>query len=434
MKQLKFRTIFISFFTLCLCFGMVFLLGSYVVDGDYWAAHRSAGSVTKGTITDRNGQLLYDFSNGSYSDDYEIRVSTVHAVGDKVGSIANSAKSKLVGSQSSFNIITGISSKDTSLQLTLDANLNARALELLDGRKGVISLYNYKTGDILCMLSAPCFDPTDSEVIKAINEGSEKYQGAYVNRFFSSTYTPGSTFKVVTTAAVLETMKHVEEFSFSCDSDLSYGDDSVTCPSTHGTVDLWEALGKSCNGAFATLANEIGGKTVEEYAKKAGLLSPMEVNGIKTAAGSFTVSKSAIEEGWSGVGQYKNLVNPCSEMTLMGCIAMDGTAASPSLIPTTKKTMKQASIDWKPSTCETVREMMRNNVVNHYGQSKFGELPVCAKSGTAEVGSDSPHAWFVGFVDSEEYPYAFVVMVEHGGWGSSTAGGIAAELLRAACE
>lgn len=201
MKQLKFRTIFISFFTLCLCFGMVFLLGSYVVDGDYWAAHRSAGSVTKGTITDRNGQLLYDFSNGSYSDDYEIRVSTVHAVGDKVGSIANSAKSKLVGSQSSFNIITGISSKDTSLQLTLDANLNARALELLDGRKGVISLYNYKTGDILCMLSAPCFDPTDSEVIKAINEGSEKYQGAYVNRFFSSTYTPGSTFKVVTTAA-----------------------------------------------------------------------------------------------------------------------------------------------------------------------------------------------------------------------------------------
>lgn len=434
MEQLKSRTLFISFFILCLCFGTLFLIGSYVVQGSFWAAHRSAGSVNKGTITDREGRLLYDFSNGSYSDDYEYRVSTVHAVGDKVGSIAHSAKSELVGSTSSFNLITGISGKDIDLQLTLDADLNARAYELLDGRKGVISLYNYKTGDILCMLSAPCFDPTDSEVIKAINDGDEKYQGAYVNRFLSSTYTPGSTFKVVTTAAALETMKNVDDFSFSCDSDLSYGDDSVTCPSSHGTVGLKSALAKSCNGAFATLANDIGGETLKEYAEKAGLLTQREVSGIKTAAGSFTVSKSAIEEGWSGVGQYKNLVNPCSEMTLMGCIAMDGTAAAPSLLPTTKKTMEKASIGWKASTCQTIREMMRNNVVNHYGQSQFGELPVCAKSGTAEVGSKDPHAWFVGFVDSKEYPYAFVVMVEHGGWGSSTAGGIAAKLLDYACN
>jgi peptidoglycan glycosyltransferase len=77
---------------------------------------------------------------------------------------------------------------------------------------------------------------------------------------------------------------------------------------------------------------------------------------------------------------------------------------------------------------------MRNNVVNHYGQSQFGDLPVCAKSGTAEVGGDSaPHAWFTGFIDSDEYPYAFVVIIENGGWGSQQAGAVAAQVLESAC-
>lgn len=430
MKQLKTRTLFVSFFILCLGFGMTCLLFSYVTQGSYWAAHRTAG-VRSGAITDRNGELLYDFSDGSYSDDYETRLSTVHAVGDRNGSIAYSAKSSLIGSAAHFDLIRGISSQEIDLRLTLSAALNRRAYELMGGRNGVAAVYNYKTGDILCMLSTPVFDPTDEGVLEAINSGSEKYQGAYMNRFLSSTYTPGSTFKVVTAAAALENIKKPEDFTFSCDGDLDYGEDSVTCPSTHGTVDLEEALAKSCNGAFATLANQVGGEKVKDYADKAGLLSAGEVSGMPTAKGSFTTSKLPVEEGWSGVGQYKDLVNPCAELTLMGCIAGNGTAAAPSLLPKSKET---ASIGWKASTCETLREMMRNNVVNHYGQSKFGDLPVCAKSGTAEVGSDAPHAWFVGFVDSEEYPYAFVVMVEHGGWGSSTAGGIAASLLTYAAE
>jgi peptidoglycan glycosyltransferase len=79
-------------------------------------------------------------------------------------------------------------------------------------------------------------------------------------------------------------------------------------------------------------------------------------------------------------------------------------------------------------------ELMRNNVIETYGQSKFGDLTVCAKSGTAEVGSDvSPHAWFTGFLTDSDYPYAFVVVVEHGGGGAKVAGGIAASVLLAAC-
>ena len=79
-------------------------------------------------------------------------------------------------------------------------------------------------------------------------------------------------------------------------------------------------------------------------------------------------------------------------------------------------------------TCRVLRDMMRNNVQQTYGQSMFGSLAVCAKSGTAEAApGQSPHAWFAGFVADEDLPLAFVVLVEGG--GADAAGPIAARLL-----
>ena len=81
-------------------------------------------------------------------------------------------------------------------------------------------------------------------------------------------------------------------------------------------------------------------------------------------------------------------------------------------------------------TCQRLKEMMRNNVVSQYGQSQFGDLAVCAKSGTAEVGGgQQPHSWFAGFVDDADNPLAFVVLVENGGSGAQVAGSIAAKIL-----
>ena len=78
-------------------------------------------------------------------------------------------------------------------------------------------------------------------------------------------------------------------------------------------------------------------------------------------------------------------------------------------------------------TCRVLRDMMRNNVQQTYGQSMFGSLAVCAKSGTAEAApGQSPHAWFAGFVADEDLPLAFVVLVENGGGGADAAGPIAA--------
>ena len=74
---------------------------------------------------------------------------------------------------------------------------------------------------------------------------------------------------------------------------------------------------------------------------------------------------------------------------------------------------------------------MANNVENNYGSSNFPGLDICAKSGTAEVGNgNQPNAWFTGFLNDDETPYAFVVLVENGGYGSEAAGAVANKVLQ----
>lgn len=450
MKKLQRRTLFVLLFILALAAGTVVLCAFYVKDGAQWASFYgnqhvyTNGRIASGSIQDRNGTMLFDCAEGQYSDDKTTRISTLHAIGDKQGNINTGAKNLFADQLVGFSLITGTSGTGNTIKLTLDANLNNAAYQAMAGRKGVAALYNYETGDVLCMLSTPSFDPADDAEVAKVASGDSNYDGAYLNRFLSGTYTPGSTFKLVTAAAALETLHNEDSFSYTCTGSLTLNGEKITCPSVHGTQDFATALANSCNGAFATLATQVGGKTLEKYAKEAGLTSKVNVNGVNTAAGSFTAGTSDNDVGWSGVGQYKDLVNPCAELTLMGCIAQGGSAATPRLLksvtsskglPVAHVTTETSKIGWKADTCDKIRTLMHNNVTSNYSKNlDFGGLNVCAKSGTAEVGTSKPHAWFVGFVEDSAYPYAFVVVVENGGWGSSVAGGVAASLLKAACQ
>lgn len=450
MKKLQRRTLFVLLFILALAAGTVVLCAFYVKDGAQWASFYgnqhvyTNGRIASGSIQDRNGTTLFDCAEGQYSDDKTTRISTLHAIGDKQGNINTGAKNLFADQLVGFSLITGTSGTGNTIKLTLDANLNNAAYQAMAGRKGMAALYNYETGEVLCMLSTPSFDPADDAEVAKVAAGDSNYDGAYLNRFLSGTYTPGSTFKLVTAAAALETLHNEDSFSYTCTGSLTLNGEKITCPSVHGTQDFATALANSCNGAFATLATQVGGKTLEKYAKEAGLTSKVNVNGLNTAAGSFTAGTSDNDVGWSGVGQYKDLVNPCAELTLMGCIAQGGSAATPRLLksvtsskglPVAHVTTETSKIGWKADTCDKIRTLMHNNVTSNYSKNlDFGGLNVCAKSGTAEVGTSKPHAWFVGFVEDSAYPYAFVVVVENGGWGSSVAGGVAASLLKAACQ
>ena len=144
------------------------------------------------------------------------------------------------------------------------------------------------------------------------------------------------------------------------------------------------------------------------------------------------------------MGQYEDLANPCALMTMMGAIAGRGSAQEPYLLGKVTSMTGTAARStgtsgtmhlWNADTCQALADMLRNNVTETYGQSRFGDLPVCAKSGTAEVGQGkAPHSWFAGFVDSDDLPLAFVALVENGGGGSAVAGSAAAQVLRTAAE
>ena len=450
MKQLKRRTAFVFFFTLLLALGMLLFCVRLAMNGRTWASSSvnqnaySSGKLTTGAIYDRNGELLYDCETERYGEGKLLRTATLHLIGDRQGNIATSGKKlfsdKLVG----YNPITGLGSKGNKVYLAVDSDVNQTAYEALDGKHGTVAVYNYETGEVLCLVSAPAFDPTDDSQVEAVASGDSRYTGAYINRFYSSVYTPGSVFKLVTAAAALEQLD-TDAFTFHCTGAYQIGADYVTCPAAHGELDFASALARSCNGAFAQLALELGGDTLKNYTQMAGLLDSIDISGYDSAAGSFTVAEpDTLDLGWSGVGQYKNLISPASMLTLMGCIAGEGSAATPRLLskvttqgglPAAILPNSSSRIDWDADTCKALKALMYNNVEQVYGREKFDGLAVCAKSGTAEVGSSAnPHAWFVGFIDDPQHPYAFVVVVEHGGWGSSTAGGIAAKVLAQLCS
>ncbi len=126
----------------------------------------------------------------------------------------------------------------------------------------------------------------------------------------------------------------------------------------------------------------------------------------------------------------------------MGAVANGGKAAVPRLIKkvetpnglpekSEKATMTDELI--ASETADILSEMMRNNVTSNYGQDNYPDLEIYAKSGTAELdGAKKPHAWFVGFIKNTNHPYAFVVLVENGGYGSEAAGSVANEVLQSA--
>ena len=355
-----------------------------------------------------------------------------------------SLRSVLASRLTGYNFVTGTSLGSHDVTLTVDASLNETAYAALNGHKGVVAVYDYTTGAVKCLVSAPSYDPNNPP---SNIDGNPAYDGVYLNRFFSGTFPPGSTFKIVTTAAAIEQKKDLSEFRYSCTGKLQVGDDVITCPYAHGqSMDIDQCLASSCNGAYATLAMELGGNTLQKYTKQAGLLDSHKVCGIHTAKGSFEVEPDGSAHlGWSGVGQDKDLANPCALMTLMGGIAHEGEAVVPKLVakesvtgtalPAAFPDGKETYSVFSQSTCQRLKAMMRNNVTSQYGQSQFGDLAVCAKSGTAEVGQGkAPHSWFAGFVDSDTLPLAFVALVENGGGGSAVAGSAAAQVLRTAAE
>lgn len=423
MKKVKRRATAALLIAALLVVGLAVYLVRLADDGGAWASYFSGGTPG-GTILDRNGVVLYSSDEDGYSfaEDWSTRVSCYHLLGDPNGNVRTGALRQFRDRLAGYSFLEGATSGKT-ISLSVDSALNVTAYSALAGRNGAVMLMDYTTGEVLCMVSSPGDDPE--------NPSSEPADGTYLNKCLSSSFTPGSVFKLVTLAAAIDNIPDLFERSLWCEGEMIVDGALLTCTGSHGSQTIEQALANSCNCAFGTLALELGPELMAEYAEKLGMTASLQLDGMDVLPGSFTKGEAgSVGLAWSGVGQYEDLVCPYAMLRYVSAIANGGSVYEPTLLG--HGSLDRETELLSAETAQRIAEMMNYNVQNAYGSWVFPGLDVSAKTGTAEVGDGTSHAWMTGFLNDPAHPYAFVVILEHAGGGLANAGPVANAVLQAA--
>lgn len=449
MNRIASRATALVILALLLVAGFGFFLAEYFTQSENWVIHSGSphvyngDNINCGVIVDRDNILLLDLLEGrTYSNSLPLRQSTVHWLGDRYGFISAPAISHYASELAGFDRLNGVYNYGQSggvAEVTLSAAMQSAALEAMGDYKGTVAVYNYKTGQILCAVTTPTYDPDN---VPQFAEGDTQYEGLYVNRFTQSAYIPGSIFKIVTLAAALENDPAVTEKNFSCTGSYRIGNEEITCEDPHWNQSLKDAFRNSCNCAFAQIALDLGGDTLQEYVKKFGVTDSVSFDGITTVQGNFQAAGQAdLNVAWSSIGQYLDQVNPCAFLKFMGAVANGGRAAAPYLVEEitvggnrtyNAKTQFDQPI-LSEETVKILQEYLKYNVTDKYGPENFPGLTVGAKTGTGEVGGDKkPNAMLSGFVEDDDLTLAFIVCVEDAGYGRAVCVPIISKVLAAA--
>ena len=421
MKQITNRAVSVLLLAAFVIVGTLLYMFRYVDHGQDWAAAYSRENAgASGALIDRNGVVLASYSPNEslFQEDEELRRANYHVTGDYYGRTGTG----LLTDYQDYSLLTGSSrSRNAVLYLNVDSELNRRAWQVLDGRSGAVLVTNYKTGELLCMVSSPTIDPLEAE--------PDPPEGAYLNRCLAASFVPGSVFKLVTAAAAIEKIPDLNERRFLCEGAVEIAGVEIVCSGYHGEQTFEEALSNSCNVAFSQIAIELGQEAMVKKVRDLGFLDSQRLDGIPTVAGSFPTDFVGDPElGWAGVGQSTDLICPYAMLRYVSAIANDGVLLGPQLVRDGSTGTAERLL--KTETAKDLQRLMHYNVVNGYGEYRFPGLALCGKTGTAERGDGSSNAWFVGFLADEEHPYAFVVMIERGGSGLGAAGSAANEILQ----
>ena len=449
MKKIGSRSVMILILTLAFFAGLVYHTVNLTLHTKEWVASPMNRHLPEhdqleyaGKIIDRNGVILAQSINEKryYNEDEETRMACLHIVGDNSVNIATAIQTVYRSSLTSFEfngdflfglgLPTMMDNKNeidiigNDVTLTIDSRIQKAALKALGSYKGAVFIYNYKTGEIICMVSTPTYDPQN---VPYDIETNDKYDGAYLNRALSASYPPGSTFKIVTAAAAVSEIPDISKSAFDCRGTDTIGGKPVTCfqHTPHGHIDLTEALAKSCNIFFAKLSVALGKDKMTSYAEQMGFNHDITFDGIVTADSVYKVDDASENElAWSGVGQYTVLETPVNMAMISAAVANGGTPVMPYFIqsmgPITKNTTTLGTPMMEKSVADQLRDMMEYTASTYNLNDTFR---VCGKTGTAEISDngDVAHAWFTGFLLSEDCPYAFSIILEQAENGSSEA-------------
>lgn len=359
--------------------------------------------------------------------------------------------------------------------LTLDADVQNRALEVFGAEAGAAVAMDVHTGDILCLVSTPSFDP--NRFVSGV--ASAEYQALHdfdhqplLNKALSGLYHPGSTFKTMVALAALE-MGFDPKRTYTCHGTWQFGNHVFKCDHHHGTLDLHAAIAASCDVYFYQASLIVGPDRMADMGRRFGLGQKFDIGipGQKAGIVPDTAWKKryfqsdpanqkwfAGETPSMGIGQGATVVNALQLCTMAARIANGSHAVSPRLIQSIGGVERPPSapavpLNINPEHIQFIQAAM-TSVANDPGgtavkssQLGLGSLRMAGKTGTAQDhaynGSHGAHgavgawamrdnAWFVCYAPADAPRYALSVLVEHGGFGADTAAPRAREIMKVA--
>lgn len=372
----------------------------------------------------------------------------------------------------------------SDIVLTIDANLqkvteNALSSNIekissggfgkaYDAKAGACVVMNVNNGEILAMASYPDYNPGDfvgGISQEAWNNYANNEAKPLVDKAIQNSYSPGSTYKMVTAIAGLESgVINLNTKINDTGVYTKYRDYQPRCwvytdyHTGHGYLNVSQAIEKSCNYFFYETSDRMGIDTLVKFAKYFGLGSKTGVELQGETAGTVSSKESKVKlhngESWSAgdtlqsaIGQYDNEFSPVQMARYISILANGGNRINPTIVKTIRnpdgsETSKKEIEKFVNSKLNIQEENIENIEINQnnlnavlegmqsvtsdsggtaYVRFKDFNISVGGKTGSAEAPGNKVHAWFVGFAPFENPEIAIVVMVENGGHGNYTA-------------
>ncbi len=342
------------------------------------------------------------------------------------------------------------------LYLSIDRDLQALAEELLAGKRGAIVALDPRNGEVLALVSKPDYPlakfsgATPPEVWDSINTHSDK---PLFNRATMTRYPPGSTFKMVLATAALEEKIIDTNWRITCRGSFRFGNRIFKCHTAtgHGSVNVVEAIEKSCNVFFYNLMLKTGFDLWTKYGALYGFGTPTgidigeETSGLLPSEEYFdrVYGKGKWTRGYLvslAIGQGEVGASPLQMACYAMALANGGTIYQPHAVraiynKTTAKfdsvAQKSRTLPISPEVAELLRRAMYLVVNGAGGTGATARIPgiaIAGKTGTAQNPHGKDHAWFIGFAPFENPKIAVCVLVENAGFGATHAAPLAGKL------
>ena len=344
-----------------------------------------------------------------------------------------------------------------NLTSSIDIFLQNYGEQLMKNKRGSIVAIEPSTGEILCLVSAPNYDPNTlvgrkrSENYSVLNNDS--INKPLFNRAALAQYPPGSTFKLINALIGLQEKVIKSSTRFECDDGFIYGEEKrkMKCHEHRSPLNLEESIANSCNAYFCNVYKSIienytttyeGYDTWRKYVVSFGLGNWLN-NDLPTGQKGFVPNKNYYDriygkKRWKSltnlslsIGQDALLTTPIQMANMTAAIANRGYYYTPHIIKEIEndsiesrfKTKIYTEIDssYFEIVINGMQEVVENKELGTSNVAKMDNVTVCGKTGTAQNPHGEDHSIFIGFAPKDKPKIALAVYVENGGWGSTWA-------------